>query len=148
MTRFMYRNPKFPPWRGGSGLKQGYGLISSLCRIQGLESVSDHHPFASYESLDDIIVGVLVALVVFAYERRRYLGVVNKLRMISAMNHHVRNALQAISYAPYTEQEQQIKVIRESVARIQWALCEVLPGERNEEQPLAPVPGAIADHDP
>ncbi|MGH9567304.1 MAG: hypothetical protein ACRD4I_15090, partial [Candidatus Angelobacter sp.] len=59
-----------------------------------------------------------------------------------------RNALQAISYAPYTEQEHQIKVIRESVARIQWALCEVLPGETNEEQPPAPVPGAIAEHDP
>ena len=142
----MYRNPKIPTLARRFGLSAVIGLTIA-CVGAGLESVLDHHPFASHESLDDIIVGVLVALVVFAYERRRYLGVVNKLRMISAMNHHVRNALQAISYAPYTEQEQQIKVIRESVARIQWALCEVLPGETNEEQPLAPVPGAIADHD-
>jgi hypothetical protein len=51
-----------------------------------------------------------------------------KIATISAMNHHVRNALQAISYAPYTEQAKQIQLIQQSVSRIQWALREVLPG--------------------
>jgi hypothetical protein len=40
----------------------------------------------------------------------------------------VRNALQAISYAPHAEQAKQIELIQQSVSRIQWALREVLPG--------------------
>jgi hypothetical protein len=52
------------------------------------------------------------------------------------MNHHVRNALQAISYSPYAEHEKQMKLIAESVSRIEWALREILPGE------TAPTDGA------
>jgi hypothetical protein len=53
----------------------------------------------------------------------------DKIQMISAMNHHVRNALQTISYAPYTEEEKQIRMIADSVGRIEWALREILPGD-------------------
>ncbi|MFI5104607.1 MAG: hypothetical protein ACHP79_06760, partial [Terriglobales bacterium] len=66
---------------------------------------------------------------VFTYEQRQYRATMEKIRVIAGMNHHVRNALQAISYAPYTEQAKQIKMISESVSRIEWALREVLPGE-------------------
>lgn len=78
--------------------------------------------------VDDLLLGVIAGLVVFAYEQRRYKEIRNKIAMIAAMNHHVRNALQAISYAPYTEQAKQIQLIQQSVNRIQWALREVLPG--------------------
>ena len=44
------------------------------------------------------------------------------------MNHHVRNALQVISFAGYsTDSEQQLEHIRQGMNRIQWALQEVLP---------------------
>jgi len=76
-----------------------------------------------------IIIGIVAALVVFAYEQRRYRATLEKIQVIAAMNHHVRNALQAISYAPYTEQATQIKLVEESVSRIEWALREILPGE-------------------
>ena len=94
-----------------------------------LEAIIDRHSVLSAESADDIIVGVVVAVIVFAYEQKRYHSILDKVRVIAAMNHHVRNALQAISYAPYAEQEKQIKMIRDSIARIQWALREILPGE-------------------
>ena len=88
---------------------------------------------------DDLVLGVLAGLLVFAYEHRRSRELRQKLAMISAMNHHVRNALQTISYVPYTEQAKQMLLIQQSVNRIQWALNEILPGEGLEIQNLPPA---------
>ena len=59
------------------------------------------------------------------------------------MNHHVRNALQAISYVPYAEQAKQILLIQQSVNRIQWALREILPGEPAEGEKMPPAAAAL-----
>ena len=97
--------------------------------------------------VDDLVLGILAGLLVFAYEQRRHKAMMEKIAMISAMNHHVRNALQAISYAPYTEQAKQIQLIQQSVARIQWALQEVLPGVADEaiKRPAPASPVIIDD---
>jgi hypothetical protein len=87
--------------------------------------------------VDDLVLGVLAGLLVFAYEHRRSRELRQKLAMISAMNHHVRNALQTIAYVPYTEQAKQMLLIQQSVNRIQWALNEILPGEELKAQNLA-----------
>ena len=80
--------------------------------------------------IDDVLVGIAAGLVVFAYEQQRYRDLTRKLAIMASMNHHVRNALQAILYSPYTpEQTEQVKVIQDSVNRIQWALNEVLAGD-------------------
>jgi len=89
--------------------------------------------------VDDLVLGVLAGLLVFAYEHRRSRDLRQKLAVISAMNHHVRNALQTISYVPYTEQAKQMLLIQQSVNRIQWALNEILPGEGPEPQNLPPA---------
>jgi hypothetical protein len=124
----MYENPRIPTLARRVGVSALLGLV--IAGIGSLlEAIIDHHSAFSSESLDDIVVGVLVALIIFAYEQRRYRSMLDKVRVIAAMNHHVRNALQAISYAPYADQEKQIRMIRDSVARIQWALREILPGE-------------------
>jgi hypothetical protein len=86
--------------------------------------------------IDDLVLGVLAGLLVFAYEHRRSRELRQKLAVISAMNHHVRNALQTIFYVPYTEQAKQMLLIQQSVNRIQWALNEILPGEGLEAQNL------------
>jgi hypothetical protein len=86
--------------------------------------------------MDDLVLGVLAGLLVFAYEHRRSRELRQKLAMISAMNHHVRNALQTIAYVPYTEQAKQMLLIQQSVNRIQWALNEILPGEELKAQNL------------
>lgn len=96
--------------------------------------------------VDDLVLGILAGLLVFAYEQRRHKAMLEKIAVISAMNHHVRNALQAISYAPYTEQAKQIQLIQQSVARIQWALQEVLPGVADEaDKRPAPASPAVID---
>jgi hypothetical protein len=89
--------------------------------------------------LDDLVLGVLAGLMAFAYEHRRSREIRQKLAVISAMNHHVRNALQTISYVPYTEQAKQMLLIQQSVNRIQWALKEFLPGEGHEGQNFPPT---------
>jgi len=91
--------------------------------------------------VDDLVLGVLAGLLVFAYEHRRSRELRQKLAVISAMNHHVRNALQTISYVPYTEQAKQMLLVQQSVNRIQWALNEILPGEGMETQTL---PAAVS----
>jgi len=89
--------------------------------------------------LDDLVLGVLAGLMAFAYEHRRSRELREKLAVISAMNHHVRNALQTIAYVPYTEQAKQMLLIQQSVNRIQWALKEILPGENREGQTFPPT---------
>jgi hypothetical protein len=89
--------------------------------------------------IDNCAVGIITGLVVFWYERQRYKSMTKQIRIIAAMNHHVRNALQRIMYVPYsTSQAEQIKTVHESVDRIQWALREILPGRDTEEHPAFP----------
>lgn len=75
----------------------------------------------------------LVAAVFYFYlsnnERQARRRVKEQLRIIGEMNHHIRNALQVITYvAGSNQQEEQVQMIRSSVERIEWALREVLPG--------------------
>ncbi len=123
----MYRNPKIPSLLRRVGVSVSLGLIIAAMGAS-LEMVISGHSFSWEEALDDVFIGIFAALVVFAYEQRRYRATLEKVQVIAAMNHHVRNALQAISYAPYTEQATQIKLVEESVSRIEWALREILPG--------------------
>jgi signal transduction histidine kinase len=136
----MYRSPGIRSLSRRVGISILLGLIIAMVGSV-LEAILDHHPIIAFESLDDIVVGIIAAIVVFAYEQRRHRAILNKVRVIAAMNHHVRNALQAISYAPYTEQEKQIHLIGESVQRIQWALREILPAEET-------APDALFSHKP
>jgi hypothetical protein len=130
------RNPHLPSLASRLGPSILLGLAIAVIGAV-LELAADQHA-STFAFVDDVAVGIVSALVVFAYEQRRYRALLRRLEMIASMNHHVRNALQAISYSPYAGQEQQITVIRDSVARIQWALEEVLPGKSgitDSEQP-------------
>ena len=133
----MSRTPSAPSLfrRLGFSFLLGFGLFILGAVMETL--VHPHDSFTGY--LDDLILGVVAGLVVFAYEQRRSRELRQKLAMISAMNHHVRNALQTISYVPYTEQAKQMLLIQQSVNRIQWALQEILPGEGQEAQNQPPA---------
>ena len=76
---------------------------------------------------DDLLGGVIVGLITFLVERRRSRYLADRLEVIGLMNHHVRNALQAIKFAPHAQQ--QVRIIDDAVARIEWALREVLSGK-------------------
>jgi hypothetical protein len=115
----------------------GFGLFVLGAGLQGVLQQRGITRTSIY--LDDLVLGVLAGLMAFAYEHRRSRELRQKLAVISAMNHHVRNALQTISYVPYTEQAKQMLLIQQSVNRIQWALKEILPGEGLEDQSFPPT---------
>jgi hypothetical protein len=138
----MHSNLRVPSFARRIGVSFLIGLVIAFTGSL-LEAIMDQHRFLSRESADDILVGVLAAVIVFAYEQRRYRAIMGKVRVIAAMNHHVRNALQAISYVPYAQQEKQLKMVQDSVKRIEWALREILPGEQEDgELPSAMPPAA------
>ena len=89
-------------WRGLDGLRKALHLILLL-----------------------MIFGVVVGVLLYLYERLRDRYLAERLRTIALMNHHVRNALQAIKYARYSKDD--VRVIEQAVARIEWALREILP---------------------
>jgi len=74
-------------------------------------------------------VAGIVLLQVVRRERERRALIRERLQIVSEMNHHIRNALQVISFVVSKEQDQKtVEMVRSSVDRIQWALKEVLPG--------------------
>ncbi len=81
--------------------------------------------------LDDVLMGVVCAVIVLLYEQRRRRELAARLNVVAELNHRVRNALQVIQYSAHATQEKQhIAVIGESVARIEAALREILEGRR------------------
>jgi signal transduction histidine kinase len=78
---------------------------------------------------DDLIVSVLAALVVYRYERERSRVLSEKLRVIREMNAFVRNELQIVYASLERPDKMRVSTIERSVARIDWALRELLPGK-------------------
>jgi len=78
------------------------------------------------EGVSGAVVAGLTAKLMHAATQRREATLV-RMQVISEMNHHIRNALAAISLSTDGIQNQQcIRVISESVERIEWALREIL----------------------
>jgi hypothetical protein len=124
----MYRKPITLKGRAIFSFGLGFGIfllgvtLRTLLDNWGVSGVT--------AAVDDLLIGVLAGVLVFAYERHQHKLILEKMRVISEMNHHVRNALQPIMYSPYLkEQAEQVKVIQEGTRRIEWALREVLAGE-------------------
>jgi hypothetical protein len=91
----------------------------------------------------NLLTGI-VAAVFYAYfsesERERRKLVQQRLRTIADMNHHIRNALQIITYAASAQKrEDSVQLIRTSVERIEWSLREVLPGYAPAITPLSDI---------
>jgi hypothetical protein len=81
--------------------------------------------------LDSLTIGLVVAIITIieikAVQKRRT-KVMEDMRVVRELNHHVRNALQIISYAARVpETKQQVAIIDESVARIDSTLKALFP---------------------
>ena len=124
----MYRKPITLKARAMYSFGLGFGIF-----VLGvtLRTLLDNWSVTGVTAVvDDLLIGLLAGLLVFAYERHQHKVILEKMRMIAEMNHHVRNALQPIIYSPYLkEQAEQVKIIQEGTRRIEWALREVLPGD-------------------
>jgi hypothetical protein len=78
------------------------------------------------EAVSAVLVALLTARLMHAEKQRREAALL-RMQVISEMNHHIRNALAAVSLTTDSIQNQQcIRVISESVDRIEWALREIL----------------------
>ena len=79
------------------------------------------------DALGGLVAGAL-SFRLLQYERERRRRLRQKIAVIADMNHHVRNALQVISFHAYSSADkEQLEAVKESMERIQWALKEVLP---------------------
>jgi 4-amino-4-deoxy-L-arabinose transferase-like glycosyltransferase len=111
-----------------------------------LGSLSDlwlqrHAASSSIALVDDALVGIGAGLLVLLYERRQRRNMIKRLEVIRLMNHHVRNSLQVISFAASAPQQQELAdKVQEAVGRIEWALREVLPGQREDISDLLVPP--------
>jgi hypothetical protein len=79
--------------------------------------------------LSNLMIGLVGATLVYVLsirETQRRAYVECRLRVIAEMNHHIRNALQVITFYSRAGQKPEIGIV-EAVERIQWALREVLP---------------------
>lgn len=125
----MYRKPLSLKLRAVYSFSLGFGIfllgvtLRALLDNLGVTGVT--------AAVDDLLIGLFAGILVFAYEHHQHKLILEKMRVISEMNHHVRNALQPIMYSPYlNEQAEQVRTIQEGTRRIEWALREVLPGEQ------------------
>ena len=50
-----------------------------------------------------------------------------RIKLIRDRNYKIRHAVEAINPVPYPSNQQAIRVIREEVDRIEWALTEIAP---------------------
>lgn len=91
----------------------------------------DQVPKAIIINLSDVFAALIIAVLsykLFRYQQDRERAMLRRLETISAMNHHIRNALQVISYSHSgVASEKEVQAVRDAVARITWALREVLP---------------------
>jgi hypothetical protein len=121
------------------GVLAGFGIFF-------LGSLSDlwlhqHAGRLLIEIMADALIGVGVGLLVLLYERRQRQNIIRKLEVIRMMNHHVRNSLQVISFAASSPQQEELaKAVQGAMERIEWALREVLPGQREDLSGLIAYP--------
>ena len=98
----------------------GLGYAADLLTVR--------HP--SWMFLDDLILGIIAALIVFRYERERSRFLSEKVRVIREMNAFVRNELQLLYVSLTSSEKARVHAVERGVERIDWALRELLPGDR------------------
>ncbi len=118
------------------------GLVLDLLLIHA-KGVSQLQAAAILDAVFAIIVAGLFYKVL-AYDRERRSKVLERLETIDQMNHHIRNALQVISFNAHTQSNEfELAEIKRAMNRIQWALREILP---KVEPEFAPFEGSAREH--
>ncbi len=78
----------------------------------------------------EMLFGLAFAFVTMKIARRIYqhrMETSAKINLIWDRSHKIRHAVEAITPLPYPGNQQAIRVIREEVDRIEWALTDILP---------------------
>jgi hypothetical protein len=102
------------------------GLLLDLLLIR-IERVSQLRAAAVLDGLFALVLAILLYRVL-VHERDRRKRIIERLEIIDEMNHHIRNALQVISFNAHPESNEfELVEMRRAMNRIQWALREILP---------------------
>lgn len=112
------------PLLAGIGMCVAVYLVDLWLAMEGLHAESTR--------IDDILLGFIAAGMTFLlqrHEERELRRQQHNAVIIEQMNHHIRNALQVIVSRASLDQQDAAAVaqIHTAVARIDWALREILP---------------------
>jgi ABC-type multidrug transport system fused ATPase/permease subunit len=91
--------------------------------------------------ISNLIFGVVLFLLMLRlvqYSRKQRRQVLQRLEIIDEMNHHIRNALQVISFnvRPTARNDFEMGEMKQAVERIHWTLREILPKVEPEFTPF------------
>ena len=101
-------------------------LVTELMHRLLVPDLGRHWERLLAEGVSAVVVAGLTAGFMDAAAQRQEAALL-RMQVISEMNHHIRNALSAISLTTDSIQSQEcVRVISESVDRIEWTLREVL----------------------
>lgn len=101
-------------------------LVTELMHRLLVPDLGRHWERLLAEGVSAVVVAGLTAGFIDAANQRQEAALL-RMQVISEMNHHIRNALGAISLTTDSIQNQEcVRVISESVDRIEWTLREVL----------------------
>ena len=84
-----------------------------------------HIPPFWTDVLENLVVGFAVAFVFWSHENYRVQISRRRTATIFELNHHIRNALQIITYSRYAPQDQQLRIVEEAAVRIDAVLREI-----------------------
>ena len=115
------------------GIALGVGLVSfvatELMHYLLVPDLGHSRERFLAEGFSAFLVSCLIAKLAHVTREQNRLTAA-RMQVIAEMNHHIRNALTAISLSAHvTEDQHLIRVISEGIDRIDWALREILPRE-------------------
>ncbi len=97
------------------------------------------------------LVTAALVFTVLAFGRRQRLEMETRMEALLEVNHHIRNALQSLTFAAGSlknRQERESEAVSEAIQRIQWALREVLPKVEPAYEPFEGSARAVVTRPP
>jgi hypothetical protein len=129
---------------GGSAARQGWAMalaagLATFATVYIIDAfLARINLHAEATILDDTLLAILVGALVLFLERKHQRELREQLHRIAVMeemNHHVRNALQAIIFLTFNLKDKEATAkLRNATEKIEWALREVLPKKAGEKE--------------
>ncbi len=114
------------------GAIAGLGMFVAVFVLNAVMARIHLRPEATL--LDDTLLGSLAGVLVVTLElqhERELRRQQQRMAVVIELNHHIRNALQAIVYVnSKMNDDGDAVMVREATTRIEWALREILPAEK------------------